>query len=191
VAVTERKEEREQQWLDAKKQVVIAQQELATSRKTVGSLQAELAGAKLAQAGGGGAGSEEQEMALQKLCVQLKEAEQQIALQSKTSKMYEDRFREKDAQINTLEQEKDKLETFTKRTLTAFKGKFLQSLEAVREEKRALEAQLEEVIAKYQANKETAGREERLVMSAMYEIGLRTIDQNISAQLGKQVKGAQ
>jgi hypothetical protein len=165
---------------------VAAQQELAAQRKSATALQEELSEARLAQAGG--AGSEAQELAVQKLAVQLKEAEQQLALQSKTARMYEDRFKEKDALINKLEQEKDELKTFTQRTLNNFKNKFMRSLGEVRDEKRALEAQLEEVIAKYQQNKETAVREERLIMSAMYEIGLRTIDQNISAQLGKHSK---
>lgn len=196
-AVTARKDERDQQWLEAKKQLVVSQQELTAARKAHAVLQDEYDRCRLEHAAtvatsnsnsnsSNSNASEEQELALQKALAQLKEAEQQLALQSRTSKMYEERFRDKDARINALEQDKDRLETFTRRTLTAFKGKFLQSLEAVREEKRALESQLEEVIQKYQANKATAGREERLVMSAMYEIGLRTIDQNISAQLGKQ-----
>ena len=63
----------------------------------------------------------------------------------------------------------------------------MQSLETVRQEKATLENQLQEVILRYQTNKNIAEKEEKLIMSAMYEIGLRTIDASINEQLGKLV----
>ena len=101
--------------------------------------------------------------------------------------MLEDKYKEKETVINLLEQDKSKLETFTKRTLAHFREKFMQSLETVRQEKATLENQLQEVILRYQTNKNIAEKEEKLIMSAMYEIGLRTIDASINEQLGKLV----
>ena len=99
--------------------------------------------------------------------------------------MLEDRCKISQTTITTLEQDKNKLETFTQRTLTHFRDKFMISLDNVRNEKIELEKKLKEIIDKYQHNKISNQKEEKLVMSAMYEIGLRTMDANISAQLGR------
>lgn len=102
--------------------------------------------------------------------------------------MLEDRCKESENTITALGQDKTKLETFTQRTLSHFRDKFIDSLDVVRNEKAELESKLKEIIDKYQQNKLTTQKEEKLIMSAMYEIGLRTMDANISAQLGKTIK---
>lgn len=72
--------------------------------------------------------------------------------------------------INRLEQEKGKLENYAKRTLTAFKDKYMAALQGMKQEKRNLEERLALVTAKSEHNQETSRREERLLISAMYEV---------------------
>ena len=72
--------------------------------------------------------------------------------------------------INRLEQEKGKLENYAKRTLTAFKDKYMAALQGMKQEKRGLEERLASVTAKAEHNQETSRREERLLISAMYEV---------------------
>ena len=76
--------------------------------------------------------------------------------------------------INRLEQEKGKLENYAKRTLTAFKDKYMAALQGMKQEKRSLEERLALVTAKSEHNQETSRREERLLISAMYEVSTRT-----------------
>ena len=72
--------------------------------------------------------------------------------------------------INRLEQEKGKLENYAKRTLTAFKDKYMAALQGMKQEKRTLEDRLALVSSRAEHNQETSRREERLMLSAMYEV---------------------
>lgn len=112
-----------------------------------------------------------------------KELEQQLNQRANTIRMLEDRLKEKETQINKLEQDKMKLETFAKKTVAGFKEKYMNVLHRITAEKKTLEGRLHAVISKNEKNQETHRREERLLLSSMYEIGVRIMDRNIQCQV--------
>ena len=112
-----------------------------------------------------------------------KEAEQQLSQRANTIRLLEEKLKEKETLINKLEQDKLKLETFAKKTVAGFKEKYMNVLHRITAEKKTLEGRLQAVILKNEKNQETHRREERLVLSAMYEIGVRIMDRNINAQV--------
>ncbi|CAN0320497.1 unnamed protein product, partial [Ectocarpus fasciculatus] len=112
----------------------------------------------------------------------VKEAEQQLNQRANTIRMLEDKLKEKETQINKLEQDKMKLETFAKKTVAGFKEKYMNVLHRITAEKKTLEGRLHAVISKNERNQETHRREERLLLSSMYEIGVRIMDRNIQCQ---------
>lgn len=113
----------------------------------------------------------------------IKEAEQQLNQRANTIRMLEDKLKEKETQINKLEQDKMKLETFAKKTVAGFKEKYMNVLHRITAEKKTLEGRLHAVISKNERNQETHRREERLLLSSMYEIGVRIMDRNIQSQV--------
>ena len=112
-----------------------------------------------------------------------KEAEQQLNQKANTIRMLEDRLKEKETQINKLEQDKIKLETFAKKTVAGFKEKYMNVLHRITAEKKTLEGRLHAVIGKNERNQDNHRREERLLLSSMYEIGVRIMDRNIQCQV--------
>ena len=76
--------------------------------------------------------------------------------------------------INRLEQEKGKLENYAKRTLTSFKEKYMTALQGMKQEKCSLQERLSLVTARAEHNQETSRREERLMLSAMYEVRMHS-----------------
>lgn len=113
----------------------------------------------------------------------LKEQETKLAQTTNIIKLLEEKMKEKESVINRLEQEKGKLESYAKRTLTAFKEKYMAALQGMKQEKRDLEDRLAAVTARAEANQETGRREERLLLGAMYDLGLRIMDKKIQHQI--------
>eukprot|EP00596_Hydrurales_sp_CCMP1899_P005175 CAMPEP_0119034874 /NCGR_PEP_ID=MMETSP1177-20130426/1896_1 /TAXON_ID=2985 /ORGANISM="Ochromonas sp, Strain CCMP1899" /LENGTH=711 /DNA_ID=CAMNT_0006992673 /DNA_START=257 /DNA_END=2389 /DNA_ORIENTATION=+ len=109
----------------------------------------------------------------------LKDHENRVFQTENTLRLLEETLQEKEGTINRLEQEKGKLENYAKRTLTAFKEKYMAALQGMKQEKRALEERLTALSTKAERNQETSRREERLLMSAMYDLGLRMMDKKI------------
>lgn len=72
--------------------------------------------------------------------------------------------------IKRLEHEKGKLENYAKKTLTAFKDKYMAALQDMKQEKIALEGQVAALTSKVAHNQETSRREEELLRSAMYDV---------------------
>lgn len=112
-----------------------------------------------------------------------KELEQKLAQTANTVRLLEDRLKEKEGFINKLEQDKNKLENFCQSTLTSFKDKYLTSLDKMKSEKKEVETRLSRVLSKHEKSRETFRREERLMISSMYEIGVRIIDKSIQDQV--------
>lgn len=103
----------------------------------------------------------------------LRESEQRLALSENTLRLLESNLRDKESLVSRLEQDKSKLETFSKSTLLAFKDKYMKALKAISEEKRTLEERLAAVTESSERNIVTSRREERLVLSALYEMGVK------------------
>ena len=141
---------------------------LLTARKHASELQLELQRSQRALA--------EQEKAASAAAASaalLRESEQRLALSENTLRLLESNLRDKESLVSRLEQDKSKLETFSKSTLLAFKDKYMKALKAISEEKRTLEERLAAVTESSERNAVTSRREERLILSAFYEIGVK------------------
>jgi hypothetical protein len=126
-----------------------------------------------------------------------KDAEQRAAVANSTVRHLEDRLKDRETAVARLEQEKSKLESYARRTLTAFKDKYMAVLQTMRTEKQALEERVAYLVSRHEQNQagtsldsptpvgilafvteiflaflsqETARKEERVLMSAMYEV---------------------
>jgi len=103
----------------------------------------------------------------------LRDTEQKLALAENTVRLLETNMKEKEGLLSRLEQDKSKLENFSKSTLLAFKEKYMKALKAINDEKKSLEERLALVTETNEQNQVTARREERLMLSALYEIGVK------------------
>ena len=109
----------------------------------------------------------------------LKESEARVAQANNTLRLLEERLREKETSIAALEQDRDRLETFSRSQLAAFKDKFLAALEQGKEERRVLQAKLAASEQRSEKHQATARAEQCLVMSAVYELGAKIMDRNL------------
>uniref|UniRef100_A0A7S3HAB2 Calponin-homology (CH) domain-containing protein n=1 Tax=Spumella elongata TaxID=89044 RepID=A0A7S3HAB2_9STRA len=114
---------------------------------------------------------------------QLKEVTQKLAETANTVRMLQEKLKEKESVINKVEQEKSKLENYTKRSLGTFKDKYMAVLQTLKEEKEDLQQKMRAQLDKAERNQETWHREERLISSAMFELGVRIMDQKIQSQM--------
>lgn len=109
-----------------------------------------------------------------------------------------------------MEQEKSKLENYTKKSLATFKDKYMAVLQTLRDEKEEMQQKMRAQLEKSERNQvrcqvwdqsccvrtdpcdspayiqETWHREERLISSAMFELGVRIMDQKIQSQMMQQ-----
>jgi protein HOOK3 len=111
-----------------------------------------------------------------------KDFSHKLAETANTIRLLEDKLKEKESQANKLVQEKSKLENYTKRSLETFKEKYMVALQSMKEEKRELENRLKMVQEKAEANEEIWRRDERLLSSAIFEVGVRIMDRTIQSQ---------
>lgn len=113
----------------------------------------------------------------------MKENQQKLAASTNTVKLLEERLKEKETIINKLEQEKSKLESYTRRSLTGFKEKFMSAFQKTKEEKQELENKYLLLNEKYMEYQERWKREEKLLSSSLFEVGLKIMDRKIQYQL--------
>jgi hypothetical protein len=109
----------------------------------------------------------------------LREVESQLAQANNTIRLLEDRLKEKEGAINKLEQDKDKLEVFSRSTLSAFKEKFLAELGRLKSERAALENRLRDGDERRKQSEAASRTEQRLVTAALYELGGKVMDRSI------------
>lgn len=69
-----------------------------------------------------------------------------------------------------MREEKRKLEEYLKKSLSSFKDRFKLNLDTLKKDKLAQEEKIRLLTEKLEANQETARREERLLLSSMYEV---------------------
>jgi len=158
----EEKKGREELLLDAKKQLSNAQLELKRTARTLQDLQEQYGAAETALKDG-------------------KETTHKLLQVERTVVHLEDLLKEKEGIVLRLETERGKLEQFSKNTLAAFKNKFMSTLHKVQAEKEALEAALERLAERSEFDRETSRREERLLLSAVYNVGVKIMDKNMQA----------
>jgi uncharacterized protein (DUF3084 family) len=112
-----------------------------------------------------------------------KNLELKVAQSSNTIRLLEERLKEHETTINKLEQDKSKLELYARNSLATFRDKFMISLQNLQAEKKASDDRAQYLSDKLEANQETSRREERLMLSAMYELGMKIMDRNLQAQM--------
>ena len=111
---------------------------------------------------------------------QQREAEAQLAQATNTIRLLEERLKEQEGAINKLEQDKDKLEVFSRSSLAAFKDKYLAELSRLKGERAGLELRLQDSEDRRKQSEATARTEQRLVLSAVYELGSQVIERALS-----------
>ena len=72
--------------------------------------------------------------------------------------------------LSKVESDKEKLEVFVKRSLTNFKEKYMKALHQNKQEKQSLEMKVAHLMEKIEKDAENHRREERLILSSMYEV---------------------
>lgn len=117
----------------------------------------------------------------------LKDVTQKLAATSNTVKLLEERLKERETLINKLQQEKSKLEGYAKRSLETFKEKYLSVLQTMQQEKKELIDKIRILTEKGEKNQDTFRREERLLSSALFEVGIKIMDRKILSQLNEPV----
>jgi chromosome segregation ATPase len=107
----------------------------------------------------------------------------QLSIKDNTLRRLEENLKENESHVNKLQQDKSKLETFAKDSLKNFKDKYLKELTKFRTEKKDWKDKYNAVVKVNERNQETYRREERLLLSSMYEIGVRILDRNIQTTM--------
>lgn len=92
-------------------------------------------------------------------------------------KVLQDQLRERSDAIDRLTLERNLMMTTVARTLANFKDKYIGIILALRNENKAMENKLVVLTSRSERNKETRNREERLVLSALYNMGLGSIEE--------------
>ena len=132
------------------------------------------------------------------------ETQQVLEAKERMVEMLNERLKEKEGIIDKLTQDKSKLETFAKNSLSNFKDKYLHVINRFRDEKKEWKEKYKIEKEKYnnekekcdterekykaivkikERNEETYRREERLLLSSMYEIGVRILDKNLQSSM--------
>ena len=81
-------------------------------------------------------------------------------------------IKKKDALVKKLTTDKDKLEGYTKKTLAKFQEKYLVALQECKARLKEKHEKIEQLEVKSAAEKTNQKREEKLLSSAIYELGL-------------------
>ena len=95
-------------------------------------------------------------------------------------KLLEEQLREKGEAIDRLILEKDKAETHGRRALEQFKEKYIGILWAMKDERKTMEQKIEAIASRHERNKEAYNREERLMVSAIYNLGVKSMEHIIA-----------
>lgn len=102
-----------------------------------------------------------------------------MIVSSNEVKTLEEIVRNKESTIVSLTQDKEKIETYSKQYFSTFRDKYMAAITKIKQEKNDLQEKLAFLEAKYYKTIETTRKEERLILSSMYELGVRIIDKNI------------
>lgn len=149
---------------------------LMSARRQISDLQNDLVKAQRAQ---------ENQEKQSSSAVTAKELTQKLAASSNTVRLLEDRLKEQETVINKLQQDKAKLENFSKRSLDTFKDRYMNILKTMQQEKKEYEGRIHALSEKVKVNQDTWRREERLLSSALFEVGVKIMDRKIQAQLNE------
>mmetsp|Transcript_7294 Transcript_7294/g.8328 ORF Transcript_7294/g.8328 Transcript_7294/m.8328 type:complete len:627 (-) Transcript_7294:172-2052(-) len=88
-------------------------------------------------------------------------------------------IKKKEASIIKLSTDKDRLEAYTKKTLSKFQEKYLVALQECKAKLKEKHDKIEQLEVRSATEKSNQKREERLLSSAMYELGLSIMQQKL------------
>jgi len=174
------------------------EREKREAKEEVEVLKAQKEAAELIQSGDEPVGGDDWSQSMNKMVVESKEQiirlqhennsqkEQFAALQSTTAEnessfqlRTEDlkmQLKKRDSQITALASDKQKLESYTKKTLHKFQEKYLVALQECKSKLKAKHDYIQQLEARSQMEKMATKREERLLSSAIFELGLGMMD---------------
>jgi len=112
-----------------------------------------------------------------------KKLETELAIKVNALLHLEELLKESESKMNKAEHDKVKLEIFAKRSLNSFKDKYMTALQRYKAEKAALEEKLKATNEKLENEQNKHRKEERLMLSAVYEMGVNVIEKNINLQI--------
>lgn len=99
-------------------------------------------------------------------------------LKAKINNLKEE-LKTKEAEKEKLSSEKEKLESYTKKTLAKFQEKYLVALQECKAKLKEKHEKIEQMESRGQAEKNAQKREERLLSSTVYELGLAIMQQKL------------
>lgn len=102
-------------------------------------------------------------------------------LESEINKL-EAALKKKDAATAKLAADKDKLEAYTKRTLSKFQEKYLVALQECKAKLKEKHDKIEALEMRSAAEKSNQKKEEKLLSSAIYELGLTIMQQKLKSR---------
>jgi len=93
--------------------------------------------------------------------------------------LLQDTLKKKELELKKLATDKDRLETYTKRTLAKFQEKYLVALQECKAKLKEKHDKIETLEKRSAAEKSTQKREEKLLSATIYELGLSIMQQNL------------
>jgi len=89
-------------------------------------------------------------------------------------------LKRKDAQIAKVSSDKEKLEAYTKKTLSKFQEKYLVALQECKAKLKEKHDKIEQLEMRSASEKTAQKREERLLSSTIYELGLAIMQNRLT-----------
>ena len=90
-------------------------------------------------------------------------------------------FNAKQAEMKKITSEKEKLEAYTKRTLSKFQDKYLVALQECKSKLKEKQDKIEQLEKRSQSERQAQKREERLLSSTIYELGLAIMQSKLKS----------
>ncbi|CAM9103844.1 unnamed protein product, partial [Laminaria digitata] len=110
---------------------------------------------------------------------------------SLTAQSLEDRLKERETQVNNLQTDKEKLESYTKKTLHKFQDKYMVAISHCKAQIAEKNEKIDYLESKVSQDKAASKREERLLMSSIYELGMDSIERQLKSSVTDQIRGAE
>ncbi|CAN0312776.1 unnamed protein product [Pylaiella littoralis] len=108
-----------------------------------------------------------------------------------TAQSLEDRLKERETQVNNLQTDKEKLESYTKKTLHKFQDKYMVAISHCKTQIAEKNEKIDYLESKISQDKAASKREERLLMSSVYELGMDIIERQLKSSVSDQIRGAE
>lgn len=103
-----------------------------------------------------------------------------VEFKAEVARLVED-LKVKEAENKKLSSDKDKLESYTKRTLAKFQDKYLVALQECKAKLKEKQDKIESLEKRSQSERGAQKREERLLSSTIYELGLGIMQQKLKS----------